>query len=98
MDSIERRRAQLRRDLRAHLGRLDRDQAARLAERRGLTPAQIRTAVKFARLAGEEGYLTVVEAMGRRDYYHPVERGFEREMQKRLDYWNKLRARRRQPA
>jgi SpoVK/Ycf46/Vps4 family AAA+-type ATPase len=27
--------------------------AARLAERRGLTPAQIRTAVKFARLAGE---------------------------------------------
>jgi len=28
--------------------------AARLAERRGLTPAQIRTAVKFARLAGGE--------------------------------------------
>ncbi|MGD9831603.1 MAG: ATP-binding protein [Piscinibacter sp.] len=27
--------------------------AARLAERKGLTPAQIRTAVKFARLAGE---------------------------------------------
>ena len=27
--------------------------AARLAERRGLTPAQVRTAVKFARLAGE---------------------------------------------
>ena len=27
--------------------------AARLAERRGLTPAQIRTAVKFARLAGD---------------------------------------------
>ncbi|WP_284616108.1 ATP-binding protein [Aquabacterium humicola] len=29
--------------------------AARLAERRGLTPAQIRTAVRFARLAGEPG-------------------------------------------
>jgi SpoVK/Ycf46/Vps4 family AAA+-type ATPase len=29
--------------------------AARLAERRGLTPAQIRTAVKFARLAGDGG-------------------------------------------
>ena len=29
--------------------------AARLAERRGLTPAQIRTAVRFARLAGPEG-------------------------------------------
>jgi SpoVK/Ycf46/Vps4 family AAA+-type ATPase len=29
--------------------------AARLAERRGLTPAQIRTAVKFARLAGQGG-------------------------------------------
>jgi len=28
--------------------------AARLAERRGLTPAQIRTAVRFARLAGDE--------------------------------------------
>jgi SpoVK/Ycf46/Vps4 family AAA+-type ATPase len=29
--------------------------AARLAERRGLTPAQVRTAVKFARLAGDAG-------------------------------------------
>jgi SpoVK/Ycf46/Vps4 family AAA+-type ATPase len=29
--------------------------AARLAERKGLTPAQIRTAVKFARLAGSPG-------------------------------------------
>jgi SpoVK/Ycf46/Vps4 family AAA+-type ATPase len=29
--------------------------AARLAERRGLTPAQIRTAVRFARLAGDAG-------------------------------------------
>ena len=29
--------------------------AAKLAERRGLTPAQIRTAVRFARLAGDGG-------------------------------------------
>jgi len=29
--------------------------AAKLSERRGLTPAQVRTAVKFARLAGEAG-------------------------------------------
>ncbi len=27
-------------------------------------------------------------------YYEPVERGFEREIAKRLDYWNKLRAQR----
>jgi SpoVK/Ycf46/Vps4 family AAA+-type ATPase len=31
--------------------------AAKLAERRGLTPAQVRTAVKFARLAGEAGHV-----------------------------------------
>lgn len=31
------------------------------------------------------------EAMMRESYYHPVERGFEREIQKRLDYWHKLR-------
>ena len=30
--------------------------------------------------------------MGRRKFYEPVERGFEREVQKRLDYWAKLRA------
>jgi len=29
--------------------------------------------------------------MGRRQFYKPVERGFEREIQKRLDYWTKLR-------
>ncbi len=29
--------------------------------------------------------------MGRRKFYEPVERGFEREIQKRLDYWAKLR-------
>lgn len=31
------------------------------------------------------------EGLGRRQFYNPVERGFEREIQKRLDYWNKLR-------
>ena len=31
------------------------------------------------------------EEMGRNRYYEPVERGFERELRKRLDYWDKLR-------
>ncbi|WP_321337862.1 replication-associated recombination protein A [Breoghania sp.] len=31
------------------------------------------------------------EKMGRRTFYEPVERGFEREVRKRLDYWSKLR-------
>ena len=30
--------------------------------------------------------------MGRRKFYEPAERGFERDIQKRLDYWAKLRA------
>ena len=29
--------------------------------------------------------------MARQDFYRPVERGFEREIKKRLEYWNKLR-------
>jgi putative ATPase len=29
--------------------------------------------------------------MGRPDFYRPVERGFEREIGKRLAYWAKLR-------
>lgn len=33
------------------------------------------------------------DTMQRRDYYTPVERGFEREIKKRLDYWAKLRER-----
>lgn len=37
--------------------------AARLAERKGLTPAQIRTAVKFARLAGADGGEMGAEAL-----------------------------------
>ncbi len=31
------------------------------------------------------------DGMGREQYYTPVERGFEREVKKRLDYWAKLR-------
>jgi putative ATPase len=31
------------------------------------------------------------EALGRQTFYEPVERGFEREIRKRLDYWAKLR-------
>lgn len=31
------------------------------------------------------------EALGRRKLYEPVERGFEREVKKRLEYWEKLR-------
>ncbi len=34
------------------------------------------------------------ESMGRTRFYDPVERGFERELKKRLDYWQKLRAKR----
>lgn len=35
------------------------------------------------------------EEMPRRQFYRPVERGFEREIAKRLDYWAKLREKRR---
>ncbi len=31
------------------------------------------------------------EALGRQTFYVPVERGFEREIKKRLEYWAKLR-------
>ena len=34
------------------------------------------------------------DAMGRKTFYEPVERGFEREIRKRLDYWSRLRAER----
>jgi putative ATPase len=36
------------------------------------------------------------EAMARRRFYDPPERGFEREIRKRLEYWAKLRAARKQ--
>ena len=31
------------------------------------------------------------DEMARQEFYQPVERGFEREVKKRLDYWDKLR-------
>ena len=34
------------------------------------------------------------EQIGRHTFYEPVERGFEREIRKRLDYWSRLRAER----
>ncbi|MBI1273163.1 MAG: AAA family ATPase [Alphaproteobacteria bacterium] len=33
------------------------------------------------------------EGMQRQEFYRPAERGFEREVRQRLDYWNKLRER-----
>jgi putative ATPase len=33
------------------------------------------------------------DGIGRRNFYRPGERGFEREVKKRLDYWDKLRQR-----
>lgn len=35
------------------------------------------------------------ESMGRQSFYDPPERGFEREIRKRLDYWSRLRRERR---
>ncbi|SFV32872.1 putative ATPase [Devosia crocina] len=32
------------------------------------------------------------EKLGRQDFYHPVERGFERDLRKRMDYFARLRA------
>src|SRR5215468_1500688 len=38
------------------------------------------------------------DGVSRRSFYRPGERGFEREIRKRLDYWNKLRQRAAEPA
>ncbi len=35
------------------------------------------------------------EEIGRQTYYEPVERGFERELKKRMEYWSRLRQERR---
>ncbi|MFG1464616.1 replication-associated recombination protein A [Xanthobacter sp. DSM 24535] len=37
------------------------------------------------------------EALGRQSFFKPVERGFEREIKKRMDYWARLRAERGEP-
>ncbi len=41
--------------------------------------------------SGFSGQNCFPESMGRHTFYTPVERGFEREIKKRLDYWNRLR-------
>ena len=41
--------------------------------------------------SGFSGQNCFPETMGRRTFYKPVERGFEREIKKRLDYWESLR-------
>jgi putative ATPase len=41
---------------------------------------------------GFSGQQYFPEKIGRKEFYHPVERGFEREIKKRLDYFGRLRA------
>ncbi len=41
--------------------------------------------------SGFSGQNCFPESMPRQQFYQPVERGFEREIKKRLDYWNTLR-------
>jgi putative ATPase len=41
---------------------------------------------------GFSGQQYFPEKIGRKEFYHPVERGFEREIKKRLDYFARLRA------
>jgi putative ATPase len=43
--------------------------------------------------AGFSGQNYFPDGVARRDFYRPGERGFEREIKKRLDYWGRLRAR-----
>ncbi len=40
---------------------------------------------------GFSGQNCFPESMGRQKFYYPIERGFEREIKKRLDYWDNLR-------
>ena len=37
------------------------------------------------------------DEIGHRTFYQPIERGFEREIQKRIDYWNGLRKKKKSP-
>ena len=41
--------------------------------------------------SGFSGQNCFPESMPRQKFYHPIERGFEREIKKRLDYWDNLR-------
>jgi putative ATPase len=42
---------------------------------------------------GFSGQNCFPDELARQQFYQPVERGFEREIRRRLDYWAKLRAR-----
>ncbi len=64
---------------------------------------QIRTLQKLIRTAASDeppdafsGQDYIPEALGRQQFYDPPERGFEREIRKRLEYWARLRRERRQ--
>lgn len=46
------------------------------------------------RLLGLQDYFP--EKMGRQTFYDPPERGFERDIRKRLEWWSKLRKERNQ--
>ena len=41
--------------------------------------------------SGCSGQNCFPETMDRQSFYHPIERGFEREVKKRFDYWNAMR-------
>jgi putative ATPase len=45
--------------------------------------------------SGQEFFPDSLAGPNRPEFYQPTERGFEREVRKRLDYWNGLRAKRR---
>jgi putative ATPase len=47
--------------------------------------------------SGFSGQNCFPEQMGRQKFYTPVERGFEREIKKRLDYWDKMRSELKRP-
>ena len=47
--------------------------------------------------AGFSGQNCFPDALARTTFYQPVERGFEREIKKRLAYWKRLRAARNSP-
>jgi putative ATPase len=42
--------------------------------------------------SGFSGQNYFPDGMAREEFYQPVDRGFEREIRKRLDYWNRLRS------
>ena len=46
---------------------------------------------------GFSGQQYFPETLGRHEFYQPVERGFEREIKKRMDYFAKLRAKKAEP-